>query len=361
MTDRLLKNIYYDPEHEASFGGLDKLFKAAKREDHSIRKEQVQHWLQSQNTYTLHKQARRRFRRNPIISSAIGQHCEADLVDLTSLASENDGYKFLLTFIDVFSKKATAVPVASKSMKDIAKAFETILGTFICSNLRTDRGLEFRNACVQKVMKKYRVNLTFSHNQDVKAAVVERFNRTLKGKMFKYFSSSGRHRYLEVLPKLLISYNNSAHRSLRMAPNQVTAENSAQVFQNLYGFESVRDMLENGLEEKSAFDEGDNVRIRYVLTPMDKGYYPTFTDQVFTVKKVVKDHPRTMYRLEDFKAETIERKFYKEDLQLVRDLSYRVDRIIRRSRKFALVRWLNYPPSADTWVPLTAIKNVSRR
>ena len=63
-----------------------------------------------------------------------------------------------------------------------------------------------------------------SENEDLKAAVVERFNRTLKTKMFRYFTHVNTRRYLDVLDDLLHSYNNTHHRSIGMAPSEVNAE-----------------------------------------------------------------------------------------------------------------------------------------
>ena len=361
MTDSLLRSIYYDASHEASFSGLSKLYAAARKVPGArVSKEDVQAWLRKETTYTLHKQARRRFRRNPYISTAIGEHCQTDLVDLAAYADENDGFSYLMTFIDIFSKKATAVPLKTKSMNDVSRAFTIIFKTFVCCNLRSDRGLEFRNAAVARVMRLYNVNLTFCYNQDIKASVVERFNRSLKTKMFKFFTANATRRYVDVLPKLLESYNKSFHRSIRMAPNDVSAENSDTVFRNLYGYENVRDMVLNGVPERSKFHVGDTVRVRYVLTPMDKGYLPSFSDQVYKVSAIVKGAPRTMYRLTDFQDLVLNQKFYSEDLQLVTDVSYRVERILQKRKGSALVRWLNHPSSADSWVPLKSLKNVSQ-
>ena len=58
-----------------------------------------------------------------------------------------------------------------------------------------------------------------SENEDLKAAVVERFNRTLKTKMFRYFTHANTRRYLDVLYDLLHSYNNTHNRSIGMAPS----------------------------------------------------------------------------------------------------------------------------------------------
>ena len=73
-----------------------------------------------------------------------------------------------------------------------------------------------------------------SENVDIKAAVVERFNRTLKQKMYRYFTAKRTRRYVDVLPDLVHSYNNNHHRSIGMAPMEVTADNEGVVRKRLY-------------------------------------------------------------------------------------------------------------------------------
>ena len=83
---------------------MDKLYRAARR--YGVTRYRVLEWLQLQPGYTLHKPARKRFRRNRVIVFGIDSQWQADLVDLQSLSQWNRGYKYLLTCIDVLSKFA---------------------------------------------------------------------------------------------------------------------------------------------------------------------------------------------------------------------------------------------------------------
>ena len=62
----------------------------------------------------------------------------------------------------------------------------------------------------------------FSTQGDAKASVVERVNRTFKGRMYRYFTAQGTQDYVSVLPALLDGYNKSRHRRIGMAPKDVT-------------------------------------------------------------------------------------------------------------------------------------------
>ena len=116
----------------------------------------VKTWLQSQDTYTLHKPARKRFRRNRVIVFAMDSQWEADLVDLQSLRRHNKGYRYLLTCIDVLSKYAWVVPLKDKKRSTLVKAFQKILSSGRTPvRLFTDKGTEFKNSL------RYCINVMF--------------------------------------------------------------------------------------------------------------------------------------------------------------------------------------------------------
>ena len=74
----------------------------------------------------------------------------------------------------------------------------------------------------------------YTQNFDTKASIAERFIRTLKEKLWRYFTYTNNRRYVEVLPALVESYNNTYHRSIRRAPNSVNSENQEKVWLTLY-------------------------------------------------------------------------------------------------------------------------------
>ncbi|XP_068991481.1 uncharacterized protein [Neodiprion pinetum] len=75
----------------------------------------------------LHRQARRNYPRRFVDVRGLDETWQADLVDMTAYSSHNKGYKYLLTIIDIFSKYAWAVPIKSKSGKDVTAAMKSVL------------------------------------------------------------------------------------------------------------------------------------------------------------------------------------------------------------------------------------------
>ena len=159
MSAEALSKIYHDPKNPGSLGGVDRLLQRI-RQFHvpGVTRKTVQKYLKSEQAYTLHKPARRRFTRNQTYVAGIDAQWQADLADMQGIARQTSGIKYLLTVIDVFSKFAWAVPVYSKDAKAITAAFRQVLTT---ANPRhpkrrqTDKGKEFFNSNFQTLMKRH--------------------------------------------------------------------------------------------------------------------------------------------------------------------------------------------------------------
>ena len=101
-TNAYLSRVYESPEHPASFSGLDKLYRIAKKEFPNITCNEIKQWAETNLSYSLHKPSRRNFKRNKIYAPEIDSLWEADLAFVQDVAKENDGVNYLLVVIDVF-------------------------------------------------------------------------------------------------------------------------------------------------------------------------------------------------------------------------------------------------------------------
>jgi transposase InsO family protein len=204
-----LGKFYYDPEHRAGFGTVSILVKARKKN-----RKYMQEWLSAQDTYALHKQVGKRFPRNPYTVTNIDDVWEMDLADLTSLSKYNDGNKFLLNIIDVFSRYTWSVPLKDKTGASVTTPLKTLFKSRQPLILQSDKGTDFLNKTVQRYLKTEDVSFHTTHNPDIKDAIIERFNKTLKTRMYRYFTKNNTYRYLGVLDKLVQGYNNSIHSTI---------------------------------------------------------------------------------------------------------------------------------------------------
>ena len=142
---------------------------------------------------------------------------------MQGIARQNSGIRYLLTVIDLFFKVAWAIPVHSKDAKAITAAFGQVLTTANPRHpqrLLTDKSKKLINSDFQALMKRHRIK-HFASESDQKAAVVKRFNRTIKTKIWTYLSDSGIMRLLDIIQDLVDAYNHSLHRSSNMAPAEV--------------------------------------------------------------------------------------------------------------------------------------------
>ncbi len=348
-VDALLKSIYYDVSNANAFSGKRNVYKAAKKLYPKLTLRDVSNWFEKQLTYTLHKPVRYNFQRNKTIVLSIDDQFQADLCDMTSLAKDNDNHKFLLTCIDCFSKYAWVEPLHRKSSDNIVRAFERIFAKDkrVPKRLQTDKGTEFLNKPVQQFLKKHNVHF-FTTETEMKASIVERFNRTLKTRMYKYFTAKNTLRYIDVLQDLVNAYNNTSHRSIGMVPANVTKRHELEIRQRLYGVKNIKH------SKKYKYNVDDEVRISKARRTFKKGYLPQWTEEHFHIHSR-KFYAEPLYELRDLSGEVLQGTFYEKELQKVRPLAeYRVEKVIRKKKQgnkvFYLVQWKGYSDKFNTWV-----------
>ena len=307
---RRLTNVYYNPRVSGSYAGARGLKRRLKGQ---VSGDDVTEWLRGQEPYTLHKTPRRRFKRRKTIVAGINEQWQCDLIDLSRLKKHNRGKTFVLTSIDVFSKVADAVPLANKTSSEMIRGLKILFkrAQKVPRTLQTDKGREFLNGPVQAYLKKVGVHHFVTENDDIKAAVVERFNRTLKERLWRYFTRHKTLHYLKVLPMLVSSYNRSFHRSIGMAPADVTWENQEKVWHRLYEKDTKRKT------PKAKLKVGDKVRLSHTRRTFKKGYLPAWTKEIFVVTSVLKTQPVT-YKLVDSTGEALLGSFYDQELQRVK-------------------------------------------
>lgn len=352
-----LRKIYYDSKHVAGYGGVQKLYKEAKKKYPNIQKDKVIDWLRTQDAYNLHRPVRKTFPRNRVYVSYKDQQFEIDLVDI-GFGKQNNGFRYLLTCIDVLSKYAWVVPIKSKTAQEVTEAFESILKQGrVCTTLHSDEGREFYNKTFKALLKKYNIIHFSSGNKEIKCAVVERFNRTLRTKLYRYFTAKNTNRYIDIIQNIVESYNASVHRSIGMAPKDVTVLNEFDVWKTLYtSYPSSKQCL---------FDVGDQVRISRAKNKFEQGYIQNWSDEVFVVYKCIKRKP-AVYKLKDIEGETLQGTFYPWELQKIhKDLEtsyFTIEKILDEKKqgrqKLYFVKYKGYPDKFNAWVPAKNLKKI---
>ncbi len=308
--DKLLDSVYYNTSSPACYAGIQAVYREAKNRDPNVKLSDVQEYLHKQHTYTVHKPIRRKFHRNKFIAFYVDSHWQADLCDLQALSKYNDGYKYLLTCCDVLSKFCWAIPVKNKQASTVRDAFAQILKTGRkCWWLFTDKGKEFIGKDFQDFVTKKRIIHVVSRSPDIKAANVERWNRTLKTRLWKYFTKRKTFRYLNVLQTLVQAINNSYTNTIGCRPIDVNQDNEAIIRERLFGKTS-----NVKTKPRFTFNVGDKVRIAKEKDTFKKGYLPNFTEEVFIVDERMPRQPIPVYRIKDLDGQQIEGVYYPAEL-----------------------------------------------
>ena len=271
----------------------------------------------------------------------------ADLVEMGSLSEWNEGVRYLLMVIDIFSKYGWIQMLKNKKGESVAEAFKSIFREGRKpKKLWIDKGKEFWNKEVKAVMDANGVERYSTENEE-KSAVVERWNRTIKERMWKMFSARNEMIYVDKLQDILVSYNHTKHSSIGMTPVQASRpKNERKVFAKLYEKELWRK------RKLPKFKVGDKVRITVKKKNFEKGFTPKWTEEVFVVKKVLFTKPVT-YKLEDLMGDEVDGTFYELELQKTAQETFRVEDVIDRNEKTGeiLVKWSGYPEKFNEWIP----------
>lgn len=299
----------------------------------------------------IHRSARKNFKRRAVILKGIDDLWQADLIDLQKLQTVNKGYKYILVVIDTFSKYTWCIPTKSKTQTEVKNAFALIVKSAkrVPKNLQTDFGKEFYNDQFDRYVKSLKIN-HYSSYSIKKASIVERVIKTLKNKLYKYFSFIGNYKWLgKPLDDIVRSYNQTMHSTTKFRPIEVNRNNEAEVKINIDKKQCNRRFKLN------KFNVGDRVRISKYKSLFHKGYTPNWSTELFTIKTVNDTRPVT-YHIEDQRKNTILGTFYEQELQKTKypDV-YLIEKVIKKRGKKLYVKWLGLNDSENSWIDKDAI------
>lgn len=170
--EKKLSTIYFNPEHPGSFGGVRRLMQHGNINSRKI----TENFLLKEPTYNLHKQRFNKFLRRKVNVHEKNYTWQADLIFMKKYSKYNEGFKYILTVIDVFSRFAFAVPLKNKTTKVVIEALEKTFksGYGKPKFLQCDMGTEFFSNSCKTFLKKYDIKL-FHNYSDFKACLVERY------------------------------------------------------------------------------------------------------------------------------------------------------------------------------------------
>lgn len=370
LDKKHLAEQYFDAAHEAGYSSARNLLRVNSRGERLslAEKRRIADWLSNVDAYTLHHPVRKRIPRLYYDVDNVDDVWEGDLCQFDSIYKENDGYRYVLVVIDVLSKFAFVEALRQKTADAVAAGFERILARSDNRKpalFQSDRGREFLGAAFQRVLKKHDIRFRTARNPDIKCAVVERFNRTLKSRLSRLFTHRNTHRFVDVLQSVVDGYNDSFHSSIKKKPSQVTIYNAAEAHENM-----IKRAISNRkrVAKTAKYHVDDYVRISRTKSAFAKGYERNFTEEIFKVTRVVQRQGIYIYEVCDLNDEPIDGFFYTEELVRVsserfsKDRTFKIDTVLdskgRGKNKKLLIRWKGWGPSFDSWEKASDVMDI---
>ena len=236
-----------------------------------------------------------------------------DLIHYRQYSGNNYGHNYILVGVDEFSRKNYVAAQKTASAEETAKNLDQIIGSmeFKPRQFSSDQGSEFniRNQDFYDVIVKKYGMLVFYLKAPNKASIVERFIQTLKSRFERHFTENKTRNWVDVLQKFSENLNNTVHSTIGIEPSKVNFENRKKIYNRLYG--SIAPPV------KCLFKVNDKVRIPEEKNIFAKGYAPNWTEEIFTIVKVFNDGKVCFYKVKNSAGETLNRKRYTEELNLV--------------------------------------------
>ena len=303
----ILKNIYFNPSHLSAFSGPDKLYRIVKEDGlHNLNRSTIRQWLQNQDAYSLHTPVKHKYKRNRIVPAGLDFLWDMDLADVSNIKKYNDKIQFWLIVIDTYSRHLWLEPLEKKPHTHVIKGLKKILmRKRHPRSIRSDKGSEFNNSWVKKLMKDRDIYYYITQNQ-TKANYAERVIRTIKSMMYRYFTHKQTYRYVEILSDLVMSYNNKPHRSLLNRTPHSIQNDDAPLWKQMYiDSEKVKPakpiQVRKGVLTATpyTFKVEDYVRLSFTKHLFQREYHQRWSDEVFIVNQRFRRDNIPLYKVKD--------------------------------------------------------------
>jgi hypothetical protein len=345
-------NNYINPAHPTAFsapGNVKRFYR------NTYGKSVIDKTLAHVDSYTLHREYKKPAITNPFFVYSPREQVQMDLIDMRQLTKYNDGVTFIMVLIDCFTKKAWIKLLKNKSADSSLAALKELINE-IKPQVKTilfDAGTEFKNKKVHSYLNEKNIKIIHPFSE-TKAAVAERFNRTIQDLIYRHNTEKETFRYVDVIFDLLSAYNNRGHRTLQyLTPEEAEKpENSAKVLcaLNIYYSKAL------GSRKQPTLKVGQTVRIAIIRTKMTRGYQERFNQEYYKIIEVMTRMPIPMYRIQSMNNnEIIKGKFYANELQPLNGDVFKVDKVLqkrtRKGKKEVLVKWKAFDEQHNSWEP----------
>ena len=367
--EKYFSSIYHHPPAPASFSSFEKIWTHIQSDPNrpaDVTRSNLSEWLNDQETHQVYQVPESKFDTEAIIVEYMDEMWDGDILQLPNTPKMNGGFKYLVAFIDLFSRYVWVRLLKSKSASETAKSFQSILKEGRkCKELQTDSGGEFMGRPFQDLLEDQGIDHIRAYGS-VKANYIERWNRTFQDKLYRYTYENTTSKFSDVIDDLVKSYNTTVHSTTGFAPAQVTPDNALALYERVY-----IPILNKRANQKIpfSFEVGQLVRLSLARGRFKRGYEQKWSEEIFQIRSRTASHP-PRYQIRDLKGENVEGSFYNQELKRVNakdenQVNWKIERVIYtrkiKGRKKSLVKWLGFPPKFNTLIPSADLAKYPRK
>jgi hypothetical protein len=359
FTTRDFLNSYYG-DQPYSFGGKNLI-----KPHFNIKDKRLDKILSKSDIYTEFKEFKKPKNTPPIRTHGADYLWEADLMFFThpDFASANEGYLYILAFIDTFTKEVGLAMLKTKDTKTVTEKFINKFNVNKPKYLRVDAGGEFLSKIFTKLCKDFDVQL-YVAQEPIKCAFIERFNRTFKRILVQLMEQNNSIRWIDYVNTAVDIYQSRKHSSIGMSPDEASdEENHPKIFKknlNKYAVDNRRKVKKNS--KASKFQKGQIVKIFAKKGIFSRGFNRGVTKEYFEIYRVDRRLSKDRYYLKDIQGHKIIGSFYKEYLvpytPVIDGGNYKIDPKFKDFRRKKIqsvphiwVKWLGWPEKFNSWIP----------
>lgn len=310
-----LSKLYFNPAKPGSFASIKQLYLSAKQSKLPVTYKLIREYLASNNTYTLHRLTKTRYKRNKFEVYWRDYIWATDLIDTQSLSRWNRGISYIGLIIDLFDRHVWLLPLRNKKSQTVVAgydAFFTMSKQRVPQMLQSDAGSEFISRAFSDMLQRHNIKHYYDSDEKFHCPHAERAIRSILALIHKYLHSTGSKTYIDVLQQLADNYNNRYHTALKTSPASITIWNQAKLRDSVWPDDAVK----ASRIVRFAFRLNDTVRVAKERGTFYKAYRPVNIEEVFRIARRIA-RPFPMYKLKTLKDQPISGSYNEKELTRV--------------------------------------------
>ena len=217
--DRIIRQVYYDSD--SGFGSIKSTYDDAKKILNTITYNDVKDFLERQKS----RQTKGYRGFNSYVAHEPLQEIQIDIADFTASGALNDGFRYLLVAVDIFTKKAHGVAIKDKQPAESVRAMKEILKVIgVPEVLYHDNEGSWNSGDFVQLLNQHKIKQIITSTPPPFA---ERMVQTIKNMIHTRLGGLeiDQQEWVSLLPSVLKKYNNTEHSTTGVSPNQATQGN----------------------------------------------------------------------------------------------------------------------------------------